>query len=222
NNLVVVDGAKATQAQLAAAQKATRPAKHEQLAWAQLAVMWRADARGLRLDRQAFQAARKARRAAAAAAKAPLNRRRLLAVGEAMDKAAFTRADLVELIGAQLPVDTERGPRALVEAAVDALGLRLTGPRAAHQREGHERFTLEAFLAEEQAVLDLVDASDPRAQLWVREHDTNGLSADQARAVTTIATTEQLVCPLSAPAGAGKTTSMRALAAMARRLFRPG
>ncbi|ARV85414.1 relaxase domain-containing protein (plasmid) [Mycobacterium intracellulare subsp. chimaera] len=219
NNLVVVDGAKATQAQLAAAQKATRPAKPEQLAWAQLAAMWRADARGLRLDRQAFQAARKARRAAAAAAKAPLNRRRLLAVGEAMDKAAFTRADLVELIGAQLPVDTERGPRALVEAAVDALGLRLTGPRAAHQREGHERFTLEAFLAEEQAVLDLVDASDPRAQLWVREHDTNGLSADQARAVTTIATTEQLVCPLSAPAGAGKTTSMRALAAMARRRF---
>ncbi|POX27078.1 AAA family ATPase, partial [Serratia marcescens] len=56
-------------------------------------------------------------------------------------------------------------------------------------------------------------------QLWVREHDTNGLSADQARAVTTIATTEQLVCPLSAPAGAGKTTSMRALAAMARRRF---
>ena len=219
NNLVVVEGAKATQAQLAAAQKATRPAKPEQLAWAQLAQMWRADARGLGQDRQAFLEARQARRARSAAAKAPLNRRRLLAAAEAMDKAAFTRADLVELVGAQLPIDTDRGPRELVEAAVDALGLRVTMPRAAHQREGHERFTLEAFLAEEQAVLDLVDAADPRAQLWVRDGDTDGLSADQARAVTAIANSEQLVCPLSAPAGAGKTTSMRALAAMARRRF---
>jgi conjugative relaxase-like TrwC/TraI family protein len=64
-NLVVVDGAKATPAQLAAAQKAARPAKPEQLAWAHLVAEWRADARGLRLDREAFQAARKARRAAA-------------------------------------------------------------------------------------------------------------------------------------------------------------
>lgn len=148
-----------------------------------------------------------------------MNRQRLLAAAEAMDKAAFTRADLVELIGAQLPVDTERSPRELVEAAVDALGVRVTTARLAHQREGHERFTLEAFVAEEQAVLDLVDAADARAQLWVREHDTDGLSADQARAVTAIANTAQLVCPLSAPAGAGKTTSMRALAAMARRRF---
>jgi conjugative relaxase-like TrwC/TraI family protein len=219
NNLVVIDGAKATQAQLAAAQKATRPAKPEQLAWAALVEQWRADARGLRLDREAFHEARKSRRARRAAAIAPLNRRRLLAAAEAIDKAAFTRADLVEVIGAQLPIDTERSPRELVEAAVDALGVRVSAPRAAHQREGHERFTLEAFLAEEQAVMDLVDASDPRAQLWVREHDTDGLSADQARAVTAIANTAQLVCPLSAPAGAGKTTSMRALAAMARRRF---
>ncbi|WP_151834971.1 MobF family relaxase [Mycobacterium avium] len=219
NNLVVIDGAKVSAAQLAAAQKATRPTKPEQLAWAALVEQWRADARGLRLDREAFHEARKSRRARREAATAPLNRQRLLAAAEAMDKAAFTRADLVELIGAQLPVDTERSPRELVEAAVDALGVRVTTARLAHQREGHERFTLEAFVAEEQAVLDLVDAADARAQLWVREHDTDGLSADQARAVTAIANTAQLVCPLSAPAGAGKTTSMRALAAMARRRF---
>ena len=70
NNLVVVDGAKATQAQLAAAQKATRPAKPEQLPWAQLAQMWRADARGLGQDRQAFLEARQARRARGAEATA--------------------------------------------------------------------------------------------------------------------------------------------------------
>ena len=219
HNLVVVDGATPTQAQLAVAQKATRPAKPEQLPWAQLAQSWRADARGLGQDRAAFLEARKARRAWRAAAKAPLDRRRLLGAAEAMDKATFTRADLIEVIGAQLPVDTDRGPRDMVEAAVDALGLRVNAPRTAHQREGHDRFTLGLFLQEEQAVLDLVDAADPRAQLWVREHDTDGLSADQTRAVTNIAHSTQLVCPLSAPAGAGKTTSMRALATMARRRF---
>ncbi len=89
--------------QLAAAQKATRPTKPEQLAWAQLAAMWQADARGVRFDREAFQEARKARRAWGAAATAPFDRRRLLGAAEAMDKATFTRADLVELMGAQLP-----------------------------------------------------------------------------------------------------------------------
>ena len=47
NNLVVVDG-EPTAAQLAAAQKATRPTKPESLAWADLKQQWRADARGLR------------------------------------------------------------------------------------------------------------------------------------------------------------------------------
>ena len=214
NHLVVVDGGQPTPAQLAAAQKATRPAKPEQLAWVQLQTMWREDARGLRLDRAAFQEARQARRAAS---RAPFDRRRLVTMAEKIEKAAFTRADLVEMVGAQLPVDTERSPREVVEAAVDEIGMRLTGPRAAHQREGHERFTLDRILAEEAVLLDLVDARDPRAQLWVREHDTAGLSADQKRAVEAIASSPQLVQPLSAPAGAGKTTSMRALAECARR-----
>ena len=57
--------------------------------------------------------------------------------------------------------------------------MRLTAPRAAHQREGHERFTLDAILAEEVAVMDLVDARDDRTQLWVKDDDTAGLSPDQ-------------------------------------------
>jgi conjugative relaxase-like TrwC/TraI family protein len=215
HNLVVVDPGKGpSQGQLAAAQKATRPAKPEQLAWAQLAQMWRADARGLRLDREAFQTARQARRAAS---RAPFDRRRLAAAAEKIDKAAFTRADLVEVIGAQLPIDTERSPREVVEAAVDEIGMRLTGPRAAHQREGHERFTLDVILAEEMVLLDQVDARDVRAQIWVNEQDTAGLSPEQKRAVHNIAASPWLVQPLSAPAGAGKTTSMRALRAAAHR-----
>ena len=68
--------------------------------------------------------------------------------------------------------------------------------------EGHERFTLDRILAEEAVLLDLVDARDPRAQLWVRQHDTAGLSADQKRPVEAIASSPQLVQPLSVPAGA--------------------
>ena len=47
NNLAVVDGGQPTPAQLATAQKATRPAKPEQLAWVQLQQIWCEDARGL-------------------------------------------------------------------------------------------------------------------------------------------------------------------------------
>jgi conjugative relaxase-like TrwC/TraI family protein len=63
NNLVVVDGAPTAQ-QLAAAQKATRPAKPESQSWVELKEDWRADARGLELDRGAHVEARGARRAA--------------------------------------------------------------------------------------------------------------------------------------------------------------
>jgi ATP-dependent exoDNAse (exonuclease V) alpha subunit len=99
----------------------------------------------------------------------------------------------------------------VVEAAVDELGMLLTAPRAAHQREGHERFTLDRILAEEMSVMDLVDAREDRAQLWIRDGDTAGLSPDQTAAVEHIGRSPWLVQPLSAPAGAGKTTSLRAL-----------
>ena len=60
-NLVVVDG-EPTAAQIAAAQKATRPPKPETLAWEELKEQWRADERGLKLERDAHFAARDARR----------------------------------------------------------------------------------------------------------------------------------------------------------------
>jgi AAA domain/TrwC relaxase len=216
HNLEVVDGPLSA-AQLATAQKATRPAKPEELAWAQLLGQWRADARGLHLDRAAFDEARAARRAAA---RTPFDRARLADAAVKIEKAAFTRADLIELVGAQLPVDTEQSPRQMLEAAVDEIGVRLTAPRHAHQREGHERFTLDRILAEEMAVMDLVDARDNRAQLWIRDADTAGLSPDQKAAVENIARSPWLVQPLSAPAGAGKTTSLRALRAAAHRRFK--
>jgi hypothetical protein len=94
-------------------------------------------------------------------------------------------------------VDSERSPREVVERAVEEVGVRLTAPRAAHQREGHERFTLDRILAEEAAVLDLADARDDRAQLWVKDEDITGLSAQQAHALREIARSPWLVQPLS-------------------------
>lgn len=210
---MLVDGAAPSQAQLAAAQKATRPAKPEQLPWAQLRQMWATDVRGLPVDAAAHQAAARAR---LAASRAPFDRGRLGQMAAKIDKAAFTRADLVGLLGAQLPIDGEGPARAQIEAAVDEVAMRLIAPRAAHQREGHERFTLDRILAEEVTLLDLVDARDDRAVLPVHARHTAALSADQAQAIRSIAASPWLVQPLQAPAGAGKTTSMRALHAAAR------
>ena len=212
NNLVLVGGQPSAQ-QLAAAQKATRPAKPEATSWAALKEQWRADARGLHLDRAAHLAARTARRAAARVRlRAPLVR----TVAQ-IDKAAFTRADLVELVGALLPTDAPGEPRDLIEGLVDMFAVRISAPRAAHHREGHELFTVEAVMAEEARIFELVDAVDNRARLDVRTEDMAGLSDDQARAIADIANSPYLVQPLQAPAGAGKTHSLQALRAGAHR-----
>jgi conjugative relaxase-like TrwC/TraI family protein len=213
NNLVVIDGALSAQ-QLAAAQKATRPAKPESKSWAELKQEWRADARGLELDRAAHTEAQRARRAAP---RILLDRARLARMVADIDKAAFTRADLVELVGALLPVDAPEHPRVLIEQIVDMVGMRVSAPRQAHHREGHELFTVDAVIAEEQRVFDMVDAVDNRARLDVRAEDLAGLSADQARAIANIAASPYLVQPLAAPAGAGKTHSLQALRAAANR-----
>jgi conjugative relaxase-like TrwC/TraI family protein len=213
NNLVIVDG-RPTAAQLAAAQKATRPAKPESLAWAELKEQWRADARGLHLDRDAHFQARAQRRAQHRSA---ADRAHIAEMAAQIDKAAFTRADMVELVGAQLPVDAPGEPRALIEQIVDEVSVRITETRAPHHREGHEKFTVDAIITEEERVLNLVDTAHNTARLDVRTTDLGDLSPDQERAIRAIATSPFLVQPLQAPAGAGKTHSLRALRAAAHR-----
>ena len=213
NHLVVVDGEPSAQ-QLAAAQKATRPAKPESQSWAALTEDWRADARGLEFDRAAHFEARAARRAAP---RMLLARARLARMVARIDKPAFTRADLVELVGALLPVDAPGDPRVLIEQITDMVGVRISATREAHHREGHEMFTVDAVIAEETRIFDMVDETDNRARLDARTTDLRGLSADQARAIASIAASPYLVQPLQAPAGAGKTHSLQALRAGAHR-----
>jgi len=213
NNLVVVDGAP-TAAQLAAAQKATRPTKPESLSWSELKAQWRAEARGLTFDREAHIAARAERRTHPRSAH---DAARTADIAAHIDKPTFTRADMVELLGAQLPIDAPGEPRELIEQLVDTVGIRISAPREAHQREGSEKFTLEAIIAEEEHILDLADESDNRSRLDLRAQDLDDLSADQQRAIQNIAVSPFLVQPLQAPAGAGKTHSLKALRAAAHR-----
>jgi len=213
NNLVVVDGEPTAQ-QLAAAQKATRPAKRESQAWAELTAEWRADARGLEYDRAAHLEACAARRAAP---RLLTDRARLVRMVARIEKPAFTRADLIELVGTLLPVDAPGDPRALIEQIVDIVGVRVSATRDAHHREGHDLFTVDAVIAEEQRIFDMIDEADTRARLDVRAADLHDLSADQARVIANIAASPYLVQPLQAPAGAGKTHLLQALRTAAHR-----
>ena len=217
NNLTVVDPGKGlSQGQLAAAQKATRPAKPEHLAWAELRHQWANDGRGFVIDEAAHQAAKSVRTATEVRGVNPLALAR--AAAATIDKPAFTRADLVEAIGPVLPVHIEGAPgtpRTLIEAIVDRVGMRITAPRTAAQREGSERFTAPEIIAEEAAVIGLIDTRNDHSQLpekvvtaAVRAAE---LSPDQGRSITAIGTSPWLIQPLSAPAGAGKTTSLKAL-----------
>lgn len=218
DNLTLVDE-QPTQAQLAAAQKATRPRKPEGMSWGELRQQWRADRRGFRFDFDANRAARKKRRGE----KTTFDRRRIAEIAAGIDKAAFTRADLVEIIGAQLPVevdDDDRTPREQIEAAVDEIAIRVSEQPQAHHREGHVRYTIDLVLFEEWDILKKVDARDDRSVVRVSAADTEGLSADQQRAITALGESSWLVQPLAAPAGAGKTHSLKALRAAANRAGR--
>ena len=95
--------------------------------------------------------------------------------------------------------------------------MRISAPREAHHREGNEKFTIDAIIAEEEQIFDMVDESDNRIRLDVRSQDFDDLSADQQRAIRNIAVSPYLVQPLQAPAGAGKTHSLKALRAAAHR-----
>jgi hypothetical protein len=87
-----------------------------------------------------------------------LDRARLARMVAHIDEPAFTRADLVELVGALLPVDAPADPRALIEQIVDMVGVRVSATRDAHHREGHELFTVDAVIAEEARIFDMVGA----------------------------------------------------------------
>lgn len=218
HNLEITDpDAGPTWDQLNAAAIATRPNKPEHKSWAQLQHDWHHDGPSFTIDMAAQKQTRQRRRA---------NGVRVMDAARAalatIDKSAFTRADAIERVVAALPTDLadddgSMTPRRAAEVLVDHLLLPLTGPREAHHREGTARYTVTPVIEEERAILDMMAARDERSALPSSSVDVDSLSADQARAITNIATSPFLIQPLSAPAGAGKTTSLKALRAAAHR-----
>ena len=93
----------------------------------------------------------------------------------------------------------------------------MTAPRAAHHREGHERFTLDASSTKKQRCSISSMRATTTPCCGSKTTTPRALSPDQKTAVENIGCSPWLVQPLSAPAGAGKTTSMRALRAAAHR-----
>ncbi len=217
-NLVVEDVLSA--AQLAAAQKATRPRKPEHQLWADLTAEWAQRFGGeLVVDPVAQAEARERRLAEAGRLAEAAGRVAAPWVVEAVagiDKAAFTRADLIEALGAGIPIDGSwASPREHLEEIAEGVGMRITEARAAHEREGHDRFTAAPMIAEEIALFGLIGGRSAAAVIPAAAVDTTGLSPGQGAVVEALAVSPWLVQVLTAPAGAGKTTSLRALRAAA-------
>lgn len=162
-NLVIAAEDGPTAAQLARAQKATRPRKPEHRPWAELKAEWVQRFGEVTLDAAAQAAAREQRIAAAAAVSA----RDL--VGEAVagiDSPAFTRADLIEA-RADAGHPGRRCGRAAggVEGLAERAAVRITEARALHEREGHERYTAAPMIAEEVAIFERVTAASTAARI---------------------------------------------------------
>lgn len=203
-------GESVTAAQLASAQKATRPRKPEHRPWAELRQEWAGRFGEVVIDPAAQSVAAEARVAAAGVRAGQV----VAAAVAGIARSAFTRADLIEALGARLPVMVEAAPAdplELVEALAERAAVRISDPRAAHEREGHERYTAAPMIAEEIAVWEMIGARSAAAVIDASAVETAGLSADQVRAVAAVAASPWLVQVLTAPAGAGKTTSLRAL-----------
>ncbi len=205
-----------TARQLAAAQRASRPDKPESLGWAVLKEQWRADGRGLELDRQAWARAGEEREKLEKKYRG-VDWRRLADAASRIGKAGFTRADMVEMMAAQWPITGEGEVLAGIESAVEEVSLRISEPRQAHLREGSERFTIDVVIAEEKLIFSMLDKADERAETPLMDFELAGLSEDQAAAVFAIGRSPQLVQVLQAPAGAGKTHSLKTLRRAANR-----
>lgn len=197
-----------TARQLASAQRATRPDKPESLSWETLKEQWRADPRGFELDRKAWQKAHAER---IKEDRHGIDRQALAATAAKISKAKFTRADMVELMAAHWPIIGDGDVLEEVQKAVAQVALRIGPRRESHNREGNEKFTIDLVIAEEHAILDMVDRADARSTIRLNESELDGLGRDQAVAVAEIGRSPQLIQVLQAPAGAGKTHSLKAL-----------
>ncbi|CAM3426462.1 MobF family relaxase [Tsukamurella hominis] len=137
-------------------------------------------------------------------------------------RSTWTRADLVEAVGTLWPPSNDdprevlRQIEALTDEAV-AQCWQSSVDRAAHHREGSIRFTSEEVVVEEAAALEMAGRQDPRLRMAVGANThqvlAEKMSEQQAETIRAVVTSDRGLNLIEAPAGAGKTTSLRGLRA---------
>lgn len=141
----------------------------------------------------------------------------------AEQRSTWTRADILEAVATcWTPTGDPGEVRRQLEHTADvvvAASLPLTGEqgREAHEREGSIRYTAEPVLIEEADILSLALARNEQLAVapdMVAAAELSLLSVDQATAVRGLAQSTSCVSVLEAPAGAGKTTTLRSLRAL--------
>ena len=122
------------------------------------------------------QASRRRARRRVAAVSTGFDRGRPRTPPRDIDKGGVHSRRSVEAIAARRPPCRRLAgpPRDVVNAAVDAIGLRSTDRGARITARATSRYTVDRILAEETTVLDLAGARDDRAQSWVEEATPHG------------------------------------------------
>ena len=207
----------------------TRPAKDSSTDVSVLHGHWRAEAAALGWDpdrlRDSVQTASHTARQPADAARITPTMPAAAVVRAGRRKGVFSRADLTIEVAAHLPVVAATGHQVL--AAIEHLAdLGVRTPQTVHlgnhpdgltARASDTRYTSTEVVAAEARVLQLADAGRGRGfgRIPVERVDAarlTGLADDQRAAARQLTTSGDFLSVLTAPAGAGKTTTLGAAA----------
>lgn len=200
-----------------AAQRATRHKKLENLHYDELRAQWMNDPRAAGFDATRFLD----QVGAVADRDGPGERAAAATVYEHLSgkKNSWTRADVAEAVvgtwgpGRGLRVDSVEDIEAAVDDVIRAGCYQIVEDPKAWHREGNLRFTDAATLIRESEVLEMCSVQAAHLEVktpswWFAAH---GLDATAAAAMTELAVSRRLVNVLEAPAGSGKTTSLKLL-----------
>lgn len=142
-------------------------------------------------------------------------------VAVTQERSTFTRADLVEKTAEMMPVDIDPARvhevvEDIVDEVVDSGAAWSVNPDAARSytkttREGSQRFTTAPVVEEINRGIDLATARvDQGVKATSIRPITGQLSESQARAMHTVVSSPYRASVVMAPAGAGKTSSLKA------------
>lgn len=199
------------------AQKATRNKKLESLHYDELRESWQNDPRAEGLDVEAFLG----RVAAIAAKEGPGRGPDPAMVFDLLGtvKNGWTRADVVEAVtglwgpGRGIELVSVTDIEALVDSVIEQGCFQIVEDGKSWHREGHVRYTDAITLSREAEVLEMCEEKSIGFQIAVTQQwfEAKGLRSGAAEAMTRLAMSQRFINVLEAPAGSGKTTSLKAL-----------